>query len=94
MPFAIKLIIAFNLVGVVCVGVFAYVLRFELRPAVFPPSGPVESYSMPKLRVGKEIEALGRKAPVLGAVPRPAEDIDLSIRPWDILPDGSVRLRE
>ena len=37
MPLAIKLVIALNLVGALCVGVFAYVLRFELAPAVFPP---------------------------------------------------------
>lgn len=94
MPLAIKLVIAFNLVGVVCVGVFAYVLRFELSPAVFPPRGPIEVQSMPELRVGKDIKGSVRETGVPAEVAPPPQHIDVSIRPWDILPDGSVRLRE
>jgi hypothetical protein len=91
MPTGLKAIVALNLITVALIGVCAYVIGGGFEPAVFPPDRGHELRLVPvrtEVRVATE-----RATPPDSRIEVPAafRTVDPAIRPWEYLPDGSVR---
>ena len=91
MPNALKAIIAFNLIAVALIGYFAYVVGGGFEPAVFPPDHRFEIRLVPVAkRTVPEPYAPATTAARID-VPPAFRSVDPAPRPWEYLPDGSVR---
>ena len=91
MPNELKAIIAFNLVAVALIGLCAYVIGGGFEPAVFPPNRPREMRLVPLEAPAAAPRAREPVASPRIEIPAAFRSVDPAIRPWEYLPDGSVR---
>jgi hypothetical protein len=94
MPNSLKAIIALNLIAVALIGYFAYAIGGGFEPAVLPPDRGHELRLVP-IRTEARV-ATERAAPPVSRIEVPAafRTVDPAIRPWEYLPDGSVRFAD
>jgi hypothetical protein len=94
MPNGLKAVVAFNLIAVALIGYFAYAIGGGFEPAVFPPDRGHELRLVPLHTPAAAPRERAAATPQRIEVPTAFLTVDPGIRPWEYLPDGSVRFAD
>ena len=98
MPTGLKVVVAVNLLATLFIVMFAAVIGGAVSPAEFFASPSIELQLVPiphaTVRANGPAETLAPPAPGVTRIeiPQAYRSTDLSSAPWEVLPDGRIRL--